>query len=237
MLDLDASRIYSCSILPELPGCAGLRPACGATGERLDIARERRPSAGCAGFQPAPGATSGLLNQEEAMDATPARMMMWFAAFPRLLPLIPPAPFSHTGRRGRLGVLMPETENGRQGLPQKPPPVSLRASDAKPACAERELRLGSRLSALGYRLSTIGYRLSALGYRLSATIGRRRAVVHPASTPATVALRPAHSGGRTGCRPARSDRRADGWRCAPATLPQRRWQGDQGGAAQRRRLR
>jgi hypothetical protein len=207
---------------------------------------------------------------------------------------------THTGRRGRLGVLMPETEDGRQGLPQKPPPVSLRASDAKPACAERELRLGSRLSALGYRLSTLGYRLSAIGsrlsaidsrlsalgyrlstigsrlsalgsrlsaldsrlsaisyrlsaigyrpsaigyqlsaidYRLSATIGRRRAVVHPASTPATVALRPAHSGGRTGCRRARSDRRADGWRCAPATLPQRRWQGDQGGAAQRRRLR
>jgi hypothetical protein len=265
MLDLDTSRIYSCSILPELPGCAGLRPACGATGERLDIARERRPSAGCAGFQPASGATGGLLNQEEAMDATPARMMMWFAAFPRLLPLIPPAPFSHTGRRGRLGVLMPETEDGRQGLPQKPPPVSLRASDAKPACAERELQLGYRLSALGYRLSTLGYRLSAIGYqlsaisyrlsaigyrlstlgyrlsaigyRLSATIGRRRAVVHPASTPATVALRPAHSGGRTGCRRARSDRRADGWRCAPATLPQRRWQGDQGGAAQRRRLR
>ena len=295
MLDLDTSRIYSCSILPELPGCAGLRPACGATGERLDIARERRPSAGCAGFQPAPGATSGLLNQEEAMDATPARMMMWFAAFPRLLPLIPllsrveflgemsdvlhsraplplipPAPFSHTGRRGRLGVLMPETENGRQGLPQKPPPVSLRASDAKPACAERELRLGSRLSALGYRLSTIGsrlsaigsrlsalgyrlsaisyrlsalgyrlsaigyrlsvigYQLSAIGYRLSATIGRRRAVVHPASTPATVALRPAHSGGRTGCMPARSGRRADGWPRGPATLPRRRRQGDQG---------
>jgi len=176
MLDLDTSRIYSCSILPELPGCAGLRPACGATGERLDIARERRPSAGCAGFQPAPGATSGLLNQEEAMDATPARMMMWFAAFPRLLPLIPPAPFSHTGRRGRLGVLMPETENGRQGLPQKPPPVSLRASDAKPACAERELRLGSRLSALGYRLSTIGSRLSALGSRLSAISYRLSAI-------------------------------------------------------------
>jgi hypothetical protein len=46
-----------------------------------------------------------------------------FAAFPRLLPLIPPAPFSHTGRRGRLGVLMPETEDGTQGLPQKPTPV------------------------------------------------------------------------------------------------------------------
>jgi len=176
MLDLDTSRIYSCSILPELPGCAGLRPACGATGERLDIARERRPSAGCAGFQPAPGATSGLLNQEEAMDATPARMMMWFAAFPRLLPLIPPAPFSHTGRRGRLGVLMAETENGRQGLPQKPPPVSLRASDAKPACAERELRLGSRLSALDSRLSALGSRLSALGSRLSALGSRLSAL-------------------------------------------------------------
>jgi hypothetical protein len=111
------------------------------------------------------------------------------------LPLIPPAPFSHTGRRGRLGVLMaetgdgtqgrrrgrlgvlmPETENGRQGLPQKPPPVSLRASDAKPACAERELRLGSRLSALGYRLSTIGSRLSALGSRLSALDSRLSAI-------------------------------------------------------------
>ena len=174
MLDLDTSRIYSCSILPELPGCAGLRPACGATGERLDIARERRPSAGCAGFQPAPGATSGLLNQEEAMDATPARMMMWFAAFPRLLPLIPPAPFSHTGRRGRLGVLMAETENGRQGLPQKPPPVSLRASDAKPACAERELQLGYQLSAIGHQLSAISYRLSAISYRLSAIDSRLR---------------------------------------------------------------
>ena len=184
----------------------------------------------------------------------------------------PPAPFSHTGRRGRLGVLMPETENGRQGLPQKPPPVSLRASDAKPACAERELRLGSRLSALGYRLSTIGsrlsalgsrlsaisyrlsaigyrpsaigyqlsaigYRLSALGYRLSATIGRRRAVLHPAATPAMPALRPAHLGERTGCTPARSGRRADGWPRGPATLPRRRWQGDRGGAARCRRLR
>jgi hypothetical protein len=78
MLDLDTSRIYSCSILPELPGCAG--------------------------FQPASGATGGLLNQEEAMDATPARMMMWFASFPRLLPLIPPAPFSHKGFMGGQNV-------------------------------------------------------------------------------------------------------------------------------------
>jgi hypothetical protein len=50
------------------------------------------------------------------MDATPACMMMWFSAFPRLLPLIPPAPFSHAGRRGSLGVLLPETGDGTQGL-------------------------------------------------------------------------------------------------------------------------
>ncbi len=49
---------------------------------------------------------------------------MRFAAFPRLLPPHPPAPFSHKGRRGILGVLMPETEDGAQGLPQKPTPVS-----------------------------------------------------------------------------------------------------------------
>ena len=30
----------------------------------------------------------------------------------------PPAPFSHTGRRGSLSVLMPETEDGTQGLPR-----------------------------------------------------------------------------------------------------------------------
>ena len=43
----------------------------------------------------------------------------------RFCPLIPPAPFSHKGRRGSLGVLMPETEDGTQGLPQQPSPVSL----------------------------------------------------------------------------------------------------------------
>ncbi len=34
------------------------------------------------------------------------------------LPLIPPTPFSHKGRRGRLGVLMPKTSEGTQGLPK-----------------------------------------------------------------------------------------------------------------------
>jgi hypothetical protein len=35
------------------------------------------------------------------------------------LPLIPPTPFSHTGRRGSLGILMPETEDGTQGFAKK----------------------------------------------------------------------------------------------------------------------
>jgi hypothetical protein len=39
-----------------------------------------------------------------------------------LLPLIPPTPFSHKGRRGLLGILMAETKDGTQG-PKKPAPV------------------------------------------------------------------------------------------------------------------
>ncbi len=39
------------------------------------------------------------------------------------LPLIPPAPFSHKGRRGRLGVLMAEMGDGTQGLAKKSTPV------------------------------------------------------------------------------------------------------------------
>jgi hypothetical protein len=41
------------------------------------------------------------------------------------LPLIPPTPFSHKGRRGSLGVLMPETEDGTQGLARTSTPVSI----------------------------------------------------------------------------------------------------------------
>ena len=40
------------------------------------------------------------------------------------LPLIPPTPFSHKGRRGSLGVLMPETGDGTQGRAKTSPPVS-----------------------------------------------------------------------------------------------------------------
>ena len=45
-----------------------------------------------------------------------------------LLPLIPPTPSSHKGRRGSLGVLMPETEDDTQGIPKKPAPVSIRGA-------------------------------------------------------------------------------------------------------------
>ena len=45
------------------------------------------------------------------------------------LPLIPPAPFSHTGRRGSLGILMAETGDGIQGLAEKSTPVRGRAGD------------------------------------------------------------------------------------------------------------
>jgi len=39
------------------------------------------------------------------------------------LPLIPPTPFSHKGRRGSLDVLMAETGDSTQGLAQKSTPV------------------------------------------------------------------------------------------------------------------
>ena len=39
------------------------------------------------------------------------------------LPLIPPALFSHTGRRGSLGVLMAEAGDGTQGLAKTSAPV------------------------------------------------------------------------------------------------------------------
>jgi len=42
------------------------------------------------------------------------------------LPLFPPTPFSHTGRRGSLGVLMAETGDGTQGLAKKSTPVRYR---------------------------------------------------------------------------------------------------------------
>ncbi len=40
------------------------------------------------------------------------------------LPLIPPTPFSHKGRRGSLDVLMTKTGDGTQGLAKTSIPVS-----------------------------------------------------------------------------------------------------------------
>gem|GEM_PF-3498951 len=47
-------------------------------------------------------------------------------------------PLNHKGRRGILGVLMPETRDGTQQLPKKPTPVSPQAGDymAKTDCAD-----------------------------------------------------------------------------------------------------
>jgi hypothetical protein len=54
-----------------------------------------------------------------------------------LCPLIPPTPFSHQGRRGSLGILMPETGDGTQ------------ASGRSPAGAgEKDPRLTSPLKGL-----------------------------------------------------------------------------------------
>jgi hypothetical protein len=49
-----------------------------------------------------------------------------------LLPLIPPTPFSHKGRRGSLGFLKPRMREGMQGLPKKPTSVSAIALAAGP---------------------------------------------------------------------------------------------------------
>jgi|GEM_PF-5737942 len=50
-----------------------------------------------------------------------------------LLPLIPPTPFSHKGRRGSLGFRKPRMRKGMQGLPKKPTPVSTGRGDSQTA--------------------------------------------------------------------------------------------------------
>jgi hypothetical protein len=49
---------------------------------------------------------------------------------------LPPAPLSHTGRRGSLGVLMAETGDGAQGVAQKPTPVSIPLAPFQPTRGE-----------------------------------------------------------------------------------------------------
>jgi hypothetical protein len=65
---------------------------------------------------PAPSPISGLEFSGEMRSFLHSRA---------LLPLIPPTPFSHKGRRGSLVVLMHETGDDIQGLAKKSPPVSI----------------------------------------------------------------------------------------------------------------
>jgi hypothetical protein len=47
-----------------------------------------------------------------------------FCILMRLCPSSPQLPFSHKGRRGILGVLMPETGDSTQGLAKKSTPIA-----------------------------------------------------------------------------------------------------------------
>jgi hypothetical protein len=74
-----------------------------------------------------------------------------------LLPLIPPAPFSHTGRRGSLGVLMPETGDVTQELPKKPTPVRVPVTGARfPVPTPRFLVTGAQFPAHSPRFLVTG---------------------------------------------------------------------------------
>ncbi len=66
----------------------------------------------------------GLVNSLRLCPSSPLPLLAHrekgaFGHPEELLPLIPPTPFSHTGRRGSLGILMPETEDGTQGFAKK----------------------------------------------------------------------------------------------------------------------
>ena len=60
------------------------------------------------------------------------------SAFPCAVAPHPPAPFSHKGRRGSLGILMAETGDGTQGLAKKSTPVSI----PPPPCSHKGLEKG-----------------------------------------------------------------------------------------------
>jgi len=74
-----------------------------------------------------------------------------------LCPLIPPTPFSHTGRRGSVDVLMPETGDGTQALDHAPACAGEEAaidiapqgpSTGRPPARARKQRLTSPLKGL-----------------------------------------------------------------------------------------
>ena len=112
---------------PPLPGFTRVAPACRCPS--LPGFTRVAPACRCSRILALKG---GFLGRDER-----------FFAFRCVFAPHPPAPFSHTGRRGILGVLMPGTEDNTQGLPQKPTPVShlLRARASRlhypllPGCA------------------------------------------------------------------------------------------------------
>jgi hypothetical protein len=84
------------------------------------------------------------------------------------LPLIPPAPFSHKGRRGSLGVLMAETRDGTQGLAKKSTPVSSppspRASSPHAAAPLRPSTWSSHVQRATFNLQRLAPRASRLSF-------------------------------------------------------------------------
>jgi hypothetical protein len=95
-------------------GCAGVQPACRERGRLAHV--QRCDITGTWASRPRPPCGSGDLSRVDFLGD-----MGGFLHFRALLPLIPPPPFSHTGRRGSLGVLKPRMRKGMQGLPKNPP--------------------------------------------------------------------------------------------------------------------
>jgi len=111
-----ASRPHTAmrSLTPAPPGGAGVSPACRERGRLAHV--QRCDITGTWASRPRPPCGSGDLSRVDFLGE-----MGGFLHFRALLPLIPPPPFSHTGRRGSLGVLKPRMRKGMQGLPKNPP--------------------------------------------------------------------------------------------------------------------
>jgi hypothetical protein len=79
------------------------------------------------------------------------------------LPLIPPTPFSHKGRRGSVGVLKPTTSEGTRGLPK-----GYSSFSAYERGRPRPIQMGARTS--GAHISSVCSRCA----RLRRACGRGR---------------------------------------------------------------
>jgi hypothetical protein len=134
-----------------------------------------------------------------------------------LLPLIPPTPFSHKGRRGSLGILKLKTREGTQAPPQKTypckgfPPRLLCAVGGNPSATRGEARLRGlvrrRGEPLGYARRSPPARAEVTG-RVSGLRPARR-VLQGDGAPARAEV----TGRVSGLRPARRVLQGDG---APA---------------------